>query len=412
MLSVLAAIWSLPGALARAAEDPARAARMGAHLRVELLTMGPGTEAYSRFGHSALRITDLRGVGDIVFNFGTFDHEDPKVVSKFLAGKLRFWLSVSTYAETVKEYSAEKRRLTAQELRLTPLQRRRLFNRLYWMSKPDRRNYPYHHFQRNCSTRIRDVLDEIMVSALRQQLTRRPAHTYRHWLRRATRGAPLFHLGFDLVVTRVDGRISAWQACFAPEQLSRAMAAARVQRNGRSVPFVAKTRVLLPGPDFETDAGTAPWTVVMLLGWLLLALAVVPTTVRPRSAWAWRLAGGVLVVWGLITTALSALLLYIQSISSLSVFTGNQNVVLLPPTQLLWVILGVLLAVRPPPRWCPARWLLALVAFHALVVLGYTGLLALGRAGQGNGALVAVVLPWTLAGLWILFRARLSVDRD
>lgn len=430
LVTLTAVVLALYGA--GAPESSTKAARLGAHLRVELLTMGPGTEAYSRFGHSALRITDRRGVGDIVFNFGTFDHEDPAVVSKFLAGTLRYWLSVSTYVETRKEYGGEKRRLIAQELRLTPLQRRQLFTRLYALAKPDKRNYRYHHFRANCSTKIRDVLDEVMGGELRRQLAGRPAHTYRHWLRRATRGAPLFHLGFDLVITRADGRITAWEACFAPEQLLRAMASVRVQRQGRSVPLASSTRVLLPGPDFDDDGGPTPWMVVVIVVWLLLAGAVVPLVLRPSSRWAWRVCGVMLGLWGLLSAVLSALILYIWSVTSLPVFSGNQNLVLLPPTALVWVVVGVLLVVRgrplalslasatpaprPQKRWL-VRWLvrglMALSLLHALGAVIYAVARGLGFAEQGNTALVAAALPWALATVWILHRAqRIRPDRQ
>lgn len=390
-----------------APRDAERAARMGVHLRVELLTMGPGVETYSRFGHSALRVTDRRGVGDIVFNFGTFDHEDPAVISKFLAGTLQYWLSVSTYAETRREYRGERRRLIAQQLRLTPLQRRRLFTRLYALSQPDKRSYRYHHFHANCSTKIRDVLDEVMGGALRRQLSRRPAHTYRHWLRRATRGAPFFHLGFDLVLTRADARISTWEACFAPEQLMLAMEATRLPADGRVPPlsFVSSTRVLLPGPAFGDDGGPAPWTVVLVVAWLLLALAVVPLVFRPSGRWAWRLTGLVLGLWGLVTTALSVLVIYVWSASGLPVFTGNQNLALLPPTGLVWIIGGVLLVVRPLPQWL-LRWLLAVAGLHALIAVLYAGTRVFGLADQGNTLLLAITVPWAMAIAWILHRAQ------
>ncbi len=400
--------------------------------------MGPGAETYSRFGHSALRVTDRRGVGDIVFNFGTFDDEDPAVVSKFLAGTLQYWLSVSTYTETRREYRQEGRRLVAQELRLTPLQRRRLFGRLYAMSQPDKRRYRYHHYRANCATRIRDVLDEVMGGNLRRQLSGRPAHTYRRWLRRATRGAPLFHLGFDLVLTRADQRISSWEACFTPEQLMQGLDAARVKGDpkgagrSQSVAFVAKTRVLLPGPVFGDDGGTAPWTVAVVLAWLLLAFAVVPLVIRPSGGWAWRLTGVALGLWGLVATALSVLIIYVWYISDLPVFTGNQNLVLLPPTAVAWILWGAVLVVRPssqqrleqPPkqpfkqplgqrlgRWL-GRGLWVLAGLHGLMAVLYTIARVSGLANQGNTPLLAIALPWALAILWIAHKARTSKARS
>ncbi len=385
---------------------------MGRHLRVELLTMGPGTETYSRFGHSALRITDLRGVGDIVFNFGTFDQDDPKVISKFLAGDLSYWLSVSTYSETRAEYRSEGRLMVGQQLRLSPLQRRRLFLRLYSMARPGRREYRYHHFRANCSTRIRDLLDGVLGGELRRQLAARPAGTYRTWLRRATRSAPAFHLAFDLVLARADRRISAWEACFIPEQLMRALASVRLRGASRGEPLVVRTRILLPGPGFDHEPPAEPWTWVVLLSGLLLALAVIPVGLRPASPWPWRACGALVALWGLGSSVLSALLIYIWSISTLRVFGGNQNLLLLPPTQALWIPVGILLALRPPPRWRPPGWLLGLLAAQGCLAVAYGAAHGLGLVHQGNAPVVLASLPWSVVGVWILHRARCVPTSD
>ncbi len=57
-------------------------------LRISLLTCSPGSELYSTFGHSALRIVDTTAGTDIVYNFGVFDFYDPDFYLKFVQGKL------------------------------------------------------------------------------------------------------------------------------------------------------------------------------------------------------------------------------------------------------------------------------------------------------------------------------------
>ncbi|MFH2007231.1 MAG: DUF4105 domain-containing protein [bacterium] len=386
----------------------------GAKLRVELLTMGPGREAYSRFGHSGIRVTHLGGLGDIVFNFGTFNHEDPAVIRKFLQGRLQYWLSVQTHRETLKEYRDEGRRVIAQELRLTGAQRRRLFLRLHERTKPAYRNYRYHHFRANCSTKIRDVLDWVLDGALKRELSKRPARTYRHWLRRATRGAPGFHLGFDLVLTRADRQINAWEACFAPEQLMTAVDSVLLPGpEGRRRPLVVRKRILQPGPAFQTAGGLWPWTWAMLGSWLALLLLVLPVAVRPRLRASWRVSGIVLALWGLLCSGLSVLLCYVWGAAELPVFTGNQNLIALPPTHLIWAVVGVVLVLRPPARaggvLVPPRWLVAYAILHCAALLLYVGLHLSGVVSQGNGPLLAVVTPWAMCLIWLLYLARFDM---
>src|SRR5689334_4761343 len=50
-------------------------------LQISLLTCSPGEELYSTFGHSALRVKDSATKTDIIYNYGTFDFDDPDFYS-------------------------------------------------------------------------------------------------------------------------------------------------------------------------------------------------------------------------------------------------------------------------------------------------------------------------------------------
>src|SRR5580704_6192553 len=73
------------------------AAQDSSHIRISLLTCAPGEEIYATFGHSALRVTDSIGKADIVFNYGTFDFDDPNFYGKFIRGKLLYYISAEYY---------------------------------------------------------------------------------------------------------------------------------------------------------------------------------------------------------------------------------------------------------------------------------------------------------------------------
>ena len=98
------------------------------HLRISLLTCAPGEELYSVFGHTAIRITDSIQRTDLVYNWGTFDFDDPDFYTKFVRGKLDYSLSVSGFTEFMYEYDVTKRDVTEQELQLTGDQKMQLQN--------------------------------------------------------------------------------------------------------------------------------------------------------------------------------------------------------------------------------------------------------------------------------------------
>ena len=77
-------------------------AQDSSRIRISLLTCTPGQELYSIFGHSALRVidkTDSNNVTDHVYNFGTFNFDDPGFYLKFVRGQLRYYVNVEQFED-------------------------------------------------------------------------------------------------------------------------------------------------------------------------------------------------------------------------------------------------------------------------------------------------------------------------
>jgi hypothetical protein len=128
------------------------------HIRVSLLTCSPGNEIYSTFGHSALRITDSSSVSDIVFNYGTFNFDEPDFYTKFLKGKLLYFVSTMYFADFKEEYQSTNRSITEQVLNLSAAEKIALENFLYYNAKEENKYYRYDFFLDNCTTRLRDII--------------------------------------------------------------------------------------------------------------------------------------------------------------------------------------------------------------------------------------------------------------
>lgn len=81
------------------------------NLNISLLTCGPGEYLYSLFGHSALRVTDASGQMDIIYNYGTFDFEDPDFYIKFIRGKLLYYVNAEKLKDFLYSYQLENRKI-------------------------------------------------------------------------------------------------------------------------------------------------------------------------------------------------------------------------------------------------------------------------------------------------------------
>lgn len=146
--------WFLILACQTARADGADSSR----LRISLLTCTPGAELYSVFGHNALRIVDSAAGTDIVYNYGTFDFSDPDFYTKFVRGKLNYFLSQETLNDFLYAYAYFGRGVSEQVLRLTGDEKKRLQQFLFVNVRPENKNYRYDFFYDNCSTRLRDIV--------------------------------------------------------------------------------------------------------------------------------------------------------------------------------------------------------------------------------------------------------------
>ncbi len=127
-------------------------------LRISLLTCTPGTELYSTFGHTAIRVTDSSRNSDIVYNYGTFNFDDDGFYLKFVQGKLNYYLSAEYFDDFRYLYQQENRGITEQVFRLSASSKQRLQKALEDNLLPGNRFYKYDFFFDNCTTRARDML--------------------------------------------------------------------------------------------------------------------------------------------------------------------------------------------------------------------------------------------------------------
>lgn len=135
---------------------------------ISLLTCEKGYELYSAYGHSCIRVQDVENDIDVVFNYGTFQIGDNELVflKTFVQGTLDYTLSTSQYARFLRTYQNENRGITEQIFNLTLAEKQAVFNRLIVNYETDERYYRYDFFFDNCSSRIHEILKEVLGKEL------------------------------------------------------------------------------------------------------------------------------------------------------------------------------------------------------------------------------------------------------
>ncbi len=250
--------------------------------QVSVLTCSPGTELYSIFGHSALRIQDPATKLDWVWNYGVFEFDTPNFVLKFAQGKLLYYVLSYSYRHFYKEYLNEKRSIYEQTLDLTEPQKKAIFDALLVNELPDNRYYQYDFFYDNCSTRERDLV----TKALGKDLKFHPPQpdnfgTYRQLIDKYLRNDVWADFGIDLLLGSPTDKVADQKgAMFLPDYLHQALSTAEVQVDGQWKPLVksAQTLLQIPAPK-RVSFQYGPH----ILGWSFLALAILFTFLGYRK---------------------------------------------------------------------------------------------------------------------------------
>ena len=127
--------------------------------RISLLTYDQGTELYSIFGHSAIRVIDDSLHQDYVYNYGTFSSNNSTFYIDFLKGRLPYRLSKAPTRYVIKHNLKEGRRLIENSFLLNKTETKKLIGILEVNYLPHNREYYYDFFYDNCATRILQVID-------------------------------------------------------------------------------------------------------------------------------------------------------------------------------------------------------------------------------------------------------------
>jgi len=134
-------------------------AQDSSHIRISLLTCAPGDELYSTFGHSAIRVVDSSSVTDIVYNYGTFNFDDKNFYLKFIRGKLLYYVSIENFEDFKYDYQTANRGIIEQVLNFSADEKIKIEEGLINNLKEENKYYKYDFFFDNCTTRLRDIIE-------------------------------------------------------------------------------------------------------------------------------------------------------------------------------------------------------------------------------------------------------------
>ena len=413
--TVLFTVLLCCGATSLAGQTPAADPDVpGSQIRVALVTIGPGALVWDRFGHNAIWIQDPERRIDLLYNYGTYDFDAENFILRFIQGRMLYELASGDPDTWFRYYRSVNRSIWVQELNFTPAQRIELRDFLLWNDLPENRDYRYDYYYDNCSTRIRDALDQVLGGPIRRQTERRPlAATFRFHTQRLTSNNVWYYTGLLMALgPLVDRSITAWDEMFLPMSLRDHLRNVTVLNADGSVqPVVASERTLFESTALPASQTPPAWLFGYLVVGLVLAGGLLWLGGNAAGSERSRVGFAALATsWTFLVGVLGTVLFGIVTATDHTAAYWNENLFLFNP-------LSLALAVAVPLVVAGVGWIRRPAVVLAVAVAGLSALGFVAQAlpwlDQVNGQLYALVLlPNIAVGVGVYRLSRGAGSRE
>ena len=239
-------------------------------VEISLLTCGTGEELYASFGHTGVRVRNLATGRDEVYNYGMFNFSEPNFYTKFMRGKLLYYIGKESFGDFMSIYEYEGRSVLEQRLILDSVQEQQIIQFLETNLLPQNKSYKYDFLYDNCATRVRDIFPKSLGASFKFGPTLEGKKvTFREILNMYLANNHWSRLGINiLLASPIDKVMTDEESMFLPDMLMEGVKGATLNQQR----FADEIRMLRPGPSKQFSTLNQPlW---MMMGLLMLTLAI------------------------------------------------------------------------------------------------------------------------------------------
>lgn len=377
-----------------------------------LITVDVGDSVWDNFGHTALRMLDENSNTDSVFNWGYFSLNGG-VVSfsyNFFKGIMNYSLVTNSPGFEFAQYRRQQRSVWQDKINLTNAQKETLYRRLMWNLEPENTVYPYQYFYDNCTTKVRDYLDEALAGAISSRFDGVTESTFRDQVRSHYASTAVVDFSLDILMnSNIDRPMTEWENMFLPLNFRQRLRQlpSNVAENGEKLALLSAPQMVMdfPPPKVESDPYRA--ASMGLLGsvlFLFLMLKKIPMSYFATHSrlglkvegFSFRLLG----LLGLLTAAFSgiygSLMLGSWFVSDHMDLHHNVNLLLFWPTDLFGLLVGLrwLFFCKPwPTNHNSAPFINYYLMAHLVGMAVYAGIAIFGLTYQQVSDVLTYVVP-------------------
>ncbi len=384
----------------------------GEDLEARLVIVGPGDPLYTYWGHIGIAMGNRETGEDLFYDFGNFSFYSDNFYQDFAMGRMMYLGFVSPTDYFISNSLKEDRDLRIYPLNLGDEELRELDEILRWWVLPENREYLYDYFLNNCSTIIRDILDDVTGGELKRNTATEPDLNYRHYARTGAHESVLSEILLHyLLGSNIDKPISEWDKMFLPQTVADvALGTIYTSRDGEQRRLAKEVIVLKESDRLAVpDEPKALWPWMLVTGIAAGIIWRLSGTVKRKSL---RITGTVLRVLIVLSVGIPGLVLgFLMAFTNHASTYGNINLWPTFPTILLALIpifaaLGKSNDRRKRERQLSWIWTVNLAGLLLAMVLGLSG-----QYAQNAGAFWALSGPLALAGSLFGLRIQDRLER-
>jgi len=311
-------------------------------LEIKLVTVDPGDELTTWWGHTGLIVEDLATGHSLFYNYGLFSFEQDNFISNFARGRLIFWVGAWRTELALRFYKSQNRTIRIQTLNLPTDRKLEIAIFLANNVLPENREYLYDHYYDNCATRIRDIFNRVTNGEF-ETFTADPSRfTLREQTRRFThRSFFMDWLLMFLMNDTIDQPVRQWDDMFLPTELEKyAGEFSYSDEQGVKHNFVRETNVFYSAENTYDVPEEPPvhWPAGLLFG-IIAGIAGIGIARRKKSTW--RLYGVYYLLLG-VWFGIPGTILFLMALFTDHIVTYyNENLFLANPITFLLIPLGI-----------------------------------------------------------------------
>jgi hypothetical protein len=322
----------------------------GENLTLKVAVMGPGDQLYFWWGHIALVIEDTNSGASRFFDYGLFSFDNDNFFYNFAFGRLLYSCGVSSTERNLNVYFNTNRDITVYTLDVPPLLRQKVRDFAETNVLPENRDYYYHHFRDNCSTRIRDIVDIATNGQFFEQYGEAPgSFTLRQHVRRHTWFSPAADWFLNFLMGQViDRPITVWEDMFLPSEVGKRIEEFWYTDNdGTSRKLVTSVEVLNRAKDrpMVLDVPRKQWPRELAFSLVLSAIFGAFFFMQAKKMRAGRVLAGLSMSLTSLFFGIAGILLYFLNLFTNHDYTyQNANMLFCSPFLLAGVPFGIVYA--------------------------------------------------------------------